>query len=290
METNKAKKIFIIIAIGIISFILMLLSRISFAEDGTTNFTAYKGNPIEKIAETVVTHKDGSLKITEFTDAETAPYLAIAEGREFYCVNHGRAFLLYGEKISIETALKYGDKNGSYKIWPTTYGYCREFENNGKISYPYMYCTGNHHNLIDPNGEYHPDLAYIVTYPPMGEWNEVKQNAVWCTDFATDIGEDTPISEAGKELYQEALRYKEFFDKTAKAEGASTTETKINAKDKTKLEDVKTLVDYEAQTLTIGPLSIDYINGTYEGVAFGGISDMYFIGYNSNGEIVKDRV
>lgn len=293
METNKAKKIFIIIAIGIISFILMLLSRISFAEDGTTNFTAYKGNPIEKIAETVVTHKDGSLEIREFTNqytSPTAPALAIAEGREFYCINHGTTFRKELYFITIETALKYGDLQGNKKQWPTTYGYCREFENNGETSYPYMYCTGNHHNLIDPNGEYHPDLAYIVTYPPMGEWNEVKQNAVWCTDFATDRGEDTPISEEGKKLYQEALRYEEFFDKTANAEGASTTETKINAKDQTKLEDVKTLVDYEAQTLTIGPLSIDYINGAYEGVAFGGISDMYFIGYNSNGEIVKDRV
>lgn len=286
MNNSKRKKIFTIISIGIIGLALILLNRISFAVDGNSTSTAEEEIPTEKIAESVVTHADGSLEITQFTSTG----LADANGREFYCVNHGTRFHRADETLRIQTALKYGDMNGNKKKWPRTHDYCRDFEHDGEITYPYMHCIGRHHNLIDPNGEYHPDLAYILTYPTLGEWDELKQEAVWATDFARARGKDYGIGAEGQALYQEALRYEEFFDKTANAEGASTTDPKIDAKDETDVEDVRTLVDYESQTLTVGPLSIDYINGAYDGVAFGGISDMYFIGYNSEDEVVNERI
>lgn len=288
MKTNKGKKIFTILIIGIIAVVLMLLSRISFAVDGGDTATTADGEeiPVEKVAEAVVTHPDGSLEITQFTPRD----LADADGREFYCVNYGVRFHKAGEDLRIETALKYGDMDGNKKQWPRTHDYCRDFEHEGEITYPYMHCVGRHYDLIDPNGEYHPDLAYILTYPTLGEWDDLKQNAVWATDFAKARGKHTGISAEGQALYQEALRYEEFFDKTANAEGASTTDPNIDAKDETDLDEVRTLVDYEAQTLTVGPLSIDYINGAYDGVAFGGISDMYFIGYNSEDEVVNEKI
>lgn len=58
MKTNRAKKIFAIIVIGIIATILMLLNKISLAVDGDTATAAAKEEiPVEEVAESVVTDR-----------------------------------------------------------------------------------------------------------------------------------------------------------------------------------------------------------------------------------------
>ena len=62
-------------------------------------------------------------------------------------------------------------------------------EHEGEVTYPYLHCTIDHYDLTDKSGEqYHPDLAYIITYPTWASWDAKKQNAVWCTDYGKQKG------------------------------------------------------------------------------------------------------
>ena len=166
-------------------------------------------------------------------------------------------------------------------------------EKNGERTYPFLHCQGDgyHYDLTDKNGEqYHPDLAYIITYPTFSEWDAKKQNAVWCTDYGKQKGKSTDISQEGKDLYQEALRYEDFHDKMEEAKEEGQEELSVMPEDLTDPEEVRIYADYDSQKITIGPYSIDYICGVYDEVTVGGISDMYFIGLNSDDEVVKEKI
>ena len=231
----------------------------------------------------------------------------------FYCSEHGAKFEKLAGTLTKEEALKYGhyyplmgllgmihqgDSSRSYTVGgppPLSLPFPSHIRNwqekNGERTYPFLSCTGQHYDLVDKNGsQYHPDLAYIITYPTFGEWDDKKQNAVWCTDYGKQKGKSTDISQAGKDLYEEALKYEEFHDKMEEAKEEGQEELSVKPEDKTEINDVRIYVDYDAQELTIGPYSIDYICGVYDEVTVGGISDMYFIGLNSENEVVKEKI
>ena len=272
-----------LVAIAISSLIVTTIDQI-----GKETIAKLQNNKTTIIAEMKIQNNDGSAEITEFTNTG----LAINPGKELYCVNHGVAFHKDGETLRIDTAKYYGNLDGSIKTWPRTHASCRFAgdTNIGKITYPYLECIGNHYDLLDPQGEYHPDLAYILTYPVLGKWDEVKQNAVWATEFARARGKSTDISQEGKLLYQEAMHFKQFSEKTTSVETADVRSPYIAPEDYTKVDTLKIMPNYNEQTITIGAFSIDYISGIYEDATFGGISDMYFIGYNAKGQVVKDRI
>lgn len=117
--------------------------------------------------------------------------------------------------------------------------------------------------------------AYVLTYPNMSTWSRAKQDAYW--------GADNSIN-------REAKKYVEYYKKISskKVDGKPT----LGIQNKTNEDNVKTSVNQDENYLLIGPFSLDYIYSYYknENVAFGGISDMYFKGYNSKGTEVKNRL
>lgn len=117
--------------------------------------------------------------------------------------------------------------------------------------------------------------AYVLTYPNMSTWSRAKQDAYW--------GADNTIN-------REAKKYVEYYNKilSKKVDGKPT----LGIQNKTNEDNVKTSVNQDENYLLIGPFSLDYIYSYYknENVAFGGISDMYFKGYNSKGTEVKNRL
>ena len=164
-------------------------------------------------------------------------------------------------------------------------------ENDGERTYPFLHCTGDHYNLTDKSGsQYHPDLAYILTYPTFGDWDVRKQNALWFTEYGQQKGKSTGIQEGARELYEESLKYEEFHDKMEEAREDGQEELSVMPEDLTDPEEVRIYADYDSQKITVGPYSIDYICGVYDGVTFGGISDMYFIGLNSDNEVIKEKI
>ena len=226
----------------------------------------------------------------------------------FYCSEHGAKFEALSGTMTKEEALKYGkyypqlgilgqihQGNGQTEtipLVPLFVTHCTNWqEKNGERTYPFLHCTDNHYDLTDKSGsQYHPDLAYIITYPTFGEWDSKKQNAVWCTDYGKQKGKSTDISQEGKDLYQEALKYEDFHDKMEEAKEDGQEYLSVKPEDKTDPDKVRIYANYDDQKLTIGPFSIDYICGVYDEVTVGGISDMYFIGTNSEGEVVKEKI
>ena len=262
-------------------------------------------------------------EIKEYTDKETGRFsgdgTVMPEGESgmakssltkiFYCSEHGEKFAGLAGELTKEEALEYGhyyplqgllgaihqgDGAQSTSILvPLFIPHCQKYlEKNGEKTYPFLSSTGEQYDLTDKSNEegYHPDVAYIITYPRFGEWDVKKQNAFWYTDYAQKKGKSTGIQEESKELYEEALKYEEFHDKMEEAKEEGQEELSVMPVDKTDKENVRIYADYDAQKLTIGPYSIDYICGVYDGVTFGGISDMYFIGLNSSDEIVKEKI
>lgn len=293
-QRKKTMLALIVIAIAFLAivssnFIVSFIGDVSQISGLKLNDTSKDKTSINVIGEMRKTHTDGDFEVTEFTPTG----LAMADGKELYCVNHGTQFYR-GETLRIEDAKYYGDLEGGIKLWPTTHAYCRFADDTNvleaKITYPLLECIGRHYNLLDRSGEYHPDLAYILTYPSMGEWDELKQNAVWATEFARARGNDSPISSEGIALYEEALKFERFAERTATVQGSTQDMPSIDAQDRTNTDMIKIMPNYNDKTYIVGPFSIDYINGIYENIAFGGISDMYMIGYNEKEEQIKERI
>ena len=125
-------------------------------------------------------------------------------------------------------------------------------------------------------------LAYIVTIDGT-EWTLGKQRAIWQTHLmGLDGGiinkysnnHDNDYSDEGYE--QEARNYDAFMRALNPQVSATSTNNTL------------TKIDQISQQYTVGSFSINYTNGTYDGLTFGGISNMYLIGYNENGQAVKN--
>ena len=285
-NTKKLKKVCIIIALGIVAFILTMLSEITLAANEPLSAQSSSQQQTEVIGQISASNSDFSTEVRDFLiqwyPGSNHP---IVGGMELYCIQQGAILWTEGWDLEIPKAEKYGSiQSAAKKPWPQTHKYCREFEENGRITYPYLWCTGNHQDLTIV----HPDATYILTYPPLGSWTGEKQLALWGTDFCMEHGSAGTVG--GNAINGEALRYEEYFDNMMAQEGSTEEEPTINPTDQTNLDDIKVLVDYNADTLVIGPFSIDYVNGVFEGIAFGGISDMYFKGYNSSKAQIKERI
>ena len=115
-------------------------------------------------------------------------------------------------------------------------------ENNGERTYPFLHCTNDHYDMTDKSGsQYHPDMAYILTYPTFGEWDVKKQNAVWFTDYGKQKGKSTGIQEGSRDLYEEALEYEEFHDKMEEAKEPDQEELSVMPEDLTDIEKLKSI-------------------------------------------------
>ena len=84
-------------------------------------------------------------------------------------------------------------------------------------------------------------------------------------------------------LYQEAKDYQDFDNQVR-------TDNGLNPQNTTKNELIYTKVNQDTNLYTVGPFNVTYTEGIYGGICFGGIHDMKIIGYNSEGNIVRDDI
>lgn len=286
-ENRKEKRYILLILLLAIIAVLVIPNVIVYTMQGITKDTAKKLESdtefyaIENVNSVSITGGDGSIEV----HGTHLSGIAFVPGKVLYCIEHGVAFWPKnpGPTLTIAEAQKYGSIDSTAKIsWPKVHGAHRDREHEGENTYPYLRCVGNHQNLVAAGG-YLPEAGYILTYPDMGDVTMYKQMAIWATTL--NIGRH----EVGNSLYNEAIHYREFHDQTTD-NGQHYTDPDIKVTDETEKDKVTIKASYQEQTLTVGPFSIDYINGAYDDVAVGGISDMYMIGYNSENEIVKERI
>lgn len=119
---------------------------------------------------------------------------------------------------------------------------------------------------IDGTREATPEEAYIVTYPIPGvnEWSEEKQYAIWGSSMSENS--ETPPSSGGSDgILAEAAKYGEF-NPSQMSQMASPTGSGNN---------VKVSVAQNPKEYIVGPFTINYGNGQYDNIAFGGVSKAY---------------
>ena len=294
MKEYKSKIKLALIGTMIILFTLLISNFIvSFITETPKTFASKLATnsgvgPRELVDQMSIEGTCGEFEVTEFTERNVGKYT----GRILYCVEHGPGTHTGEETLHMTTALRYGDRNGNRIVWPKTHRYHRDFEHNGEETYPYFECVGKHTDLMKDGKE---DVAYIITYPPANEWNVEKQYAVWRSGInsgrtlsSSDQERDPEAYEKSEIIYNEAQKYKTFHEKTHENGG----ESDLKIKNETNENNVRTSVNQTQQKYVMGPISIDYNYGVEDGVTFGGISDMYAIGYNSKGKVVpgKDRI
>ncbi len=231
----------------------------------------------------------------DFTEQEITDYkevegqnIPVYEGTQLYCLDFGTDFWTSeNPKYSVETLIKYGSitrysiPNPNTSItWARLYDYKYEehveTEHDGDVTYPWLIKDGELDMLTD---EY-IDLAYILTSPEIGQYNDEKQIAVWAREGQV----------AANDLYKEAEQYKEYYQAT-QVERGSTDLPDLNIQGS--VDDIKTMVHYaegDEGTIIIGPINLTYINKNNDDVAFGGISSMYFRGYSLSGEKIEDNI
>lgn len=120
---------------------------------------------------------------------------------------------------------------------------------------------------IESTREATPEEAYIVTYPIPGvnDWSEEKQYAVWGSTMSNNSA--TPPSSGGSDsIIAEAQKYGEF-NPSQMSQMANPTGSGDN---------VKVSVAQNPKEYIIGPFpGLQYGNGQYDNIAFGGISNAY---------------
>lgn len=164
--------------------------------------------------------------------------------------------------------------------------------NGGWRTYTYQVCTGQHYT--ESSYYYNPDrglsvtnlydVAYIlsIVIDPLQNpnddeqtWNAVVQQAIWRSPISKRVVTNREYQgERGEWLYKAAENYKTFYEKIVQGQKG------VKARDLTDQNKLSIEANTETKKLTIGPFTLDYINGrfdNYEGsaVSYGGMSDMY---------------
>lgn len=137
--------------------------------------------------------------------------------------------------------------------------------------------------------------AYIVSAPPVGQWSLDKQRALWnlrdstVHNGATDsyesadgdliIGDGNGAASGASSLDAEAQNYAEYHSNVA----GSGLQPSISDSSTVK-------VNQNSGKYTTGPMTLNYAQTIYGGIAFGGIADMKLIGYNSSGAVITENI
>lgn len=120
---------------------------------------------------------------------------------------------------------------------------------------------------VESTREATPEEAYIVTYPAPGvnDWSEEKQYAMWGSSMSNNSA-TPPSSEASDKILAEAQKYGEF-NPSQMSQMANPTGSGDN---------VKVSVAQNPKEYIIGPFpGLQYGNGQYDNITFGGISNAY---------------
>lgn len=162
----------------------------------------------------------------------------------------------------------------------------------GYRTYTYQVCTGQHYTESSAYYNWERglsaqnlyDIGYIFSYKKdplqypndsQETWEAIIQQAIWKSIICQvpDPHRGTE-SNRGEWLYKDSQDYKRFYEKIAQGQKG------VKARDLTDQNKLSIEANTEAKTLTIGPFSIDYINGRVDrqegsAISFGGMSDMY---------------
>ena len=212
-------------------------------------------------------------------------------GYEIYCINPASA-LRYGYEI------RYNQRyNGQYSALE----YKAHVPGGGEI--PYKSSCGCASTIGEglrtppvykeyDSGELSPAASYIVTEEPLGSWSEEKQKAIWnlrwyeidgkSIDWGLIVGDGRSINDGPSIYDQEAIDYAKYASEMEK--NKQQGKEGLAPEDKTNIDNVYTKVDTTQGSYSVGPLNIKYTNATYGDISFGGISEIYVIGYNQYGE------
>lgn len=199
----------------------------------------------------------------------------------------------------VEKATIYGwDREKSR--WPSEcllFGHAEDCEHwywtSGYRSYTYQVCTGQHYSESSPYYNYMRglsvenlyDVGYIFSYikdPLLNQnideqtWDAIIQQAIWRSPITEVVVTNRGLeNERGEWLYSDSQDYKKFYEKIMQGEKG------VKAKDLTDQDKLSIEANTETKKLTIGPFTLDYINGYVQrpkedsAISFGGISDMY---------------
>lgn len=119
---------------------------------------------------------------------------------------------------------------------------------------------------VESTREATPEEAYIVTYPKPGvnEWSEEKQLAIWGSSMSNNSA-TPPSSGDSDNILAEAAKYGEF-NPDQMSQMANPTGSGDN---------VKVSVAQNPKEYIVGPFTMNYGNGQYDNITFGGVSKAY---------------
>ena len=235
--------------------------------------------------------------ITSYADPmyENYQIFCIQPGTELkykYTIDYYAALELE-EKMEAQAAWKgynYSRSCQGYDHWGPTFSKHASTPNNGKYTQPVFSEAGTY--------SLSPAAAYIVSYYPLGEWSEDKQNAIWNlrhttvynaitgryerADGGLVIGNGKSKHDGPSDYDDEAIAYAEY-DSTVRNQG-------LNPEDMTSINDVYTKVNQDTKEYTVGPFNMTYTEGIYGDLVFAGVSEMKVVGYNSEKEVVNSNI
>lgn len=132
-----------------------------------------------------------------------------------------------------------------------------------------------------------PAAAYIVSDAPIGIFSASKQRALWNLresgldeDMIRGSGKSEHDGPSG--LDTEAKDYADF--------DAKVRDVGLQPEDLTDIDEVTTKVNQSTNEYTVGPFTINYTNGVYGNIAFGGITNIRVSGYNKYGQLVDSDI
>ena len=204
-------------------------------------------------------------------------YIPVYGGYQIYCIEPGSE-LHYKYDIEYEDALELAAHEPYVSSCVLDYGHA-DTPHEGELTPPVFFPRSI--------SELSPAAAYIVSDNPIGSFSIDKQRGLW---NLRDTGNDGGlILSSGKSEYDgpssfdvEANDYAEF-DKLVRDVG-------LQPEDLTNIDEVYTKVNQSTQEYTVGPFTINYTNGIYGNVTFGGISNISVSGYNKYGQLVNSDI
>ena len=222
-------------------------------------------------------------------------HVPLYNGFEIYCIYPG-AHISYRHDIRLSEARELEGK--TYQL-PCRFRQVPTIEN----IFPEEYCASTPQDgattppVFEPVGgeqDLPPAMAYVVTIADLDTWTLEKQRAIWnlkgsstsqggTADGGLIEGDSEGVGGGASPYDQEALSYAEF-DSQVRPEGGLAP---LDVTDESALYAGVNKIDKE---YIIGPFTIDYINGIYGNVAFGGISEITVRGYNSMGQLIEDDI
>ena len=202
----------------------------------------------------------------EPTGIESEHHIPLYGGYPFFCVGAGVDTKM-GD-ISYYEAEKYvGTYYGDHAHASVPF----DWSLNGKLTNP-LYKKSGDGTLSDKD-------AYIISHDGSG-WSEVKQHAIWGGAGAHD---HDGMGDAGKALIAEAEKYAAY---------AAQAKDGLNPSGS---GDAIAKVNSSSKQIILGPYSINYDNGNYGDITFGGISEILVVADNGteipiSGLIIGDEL